>query len=182
MMQVNIKDEELDRKIAAWAVVSGKGLEGAVREIAGRFVKAAIRNTPPMIARSSPAQAKREWTARVVANYEKKPYVRGQWLSKAEMRRELAAKKRQLGREAAGWNQAAAELNIKPPAWVKRHSGEGACRIVAQGSSYSISVRNSVPYGQDLLQHRANFTLGTVKAGLNGSLRAMKQKLLRSIR
>ena len=182
MISVNIKDDELDRKVAAWAVVRGKGLEGAVREVAGRFVRAAIRNTPPMVARSSPAQAKREWTARVVANYEKKPYVRGQWLSKAEMRRELAAKKKQLGREAAGWNQAAAELNIKPPAWVKRHSGEGACRFVSRDSSYSISVCNSVPYGQDLLRHRADFTLRSVKAGLDGSLRAMKKKLLRSTR
>ena len=35
----------------------------------------------------------------------------------------LQAKKKQLGREAAGWNAAARELKTSVPAWVKRLPG-----------------------------------------------------------
>ena len=87
---VTINDAELQRKIGKLAILSGKGMEDAVRQVASRFVKSAVRNTPPMILRISPGQAKREWTARVTANYTKMPVVNGQRLTPAEMKRILA--------------------------------------------------------------------------------------------
>lgn len=180
---VTINDAELQRKIGQLAILSGKGIDDAVRQVASRFVKAAVRNTPPMILRISPGQAKREWTARVTANYTKMPVVNGKRLSPSEMKRVLAQKKKQLGREAAGWNAAAAQLKTKVPAWVKRHSGEGSC-IIRQGrhGKVEISISNSVPYGQDILRIRSRFVLQSVKQVLDGTLRALKRKLIRSVR
>lgn len=180
---VTINDVEINRKIAEWAVVCNKDMEQATRDVATRFVKAAVRNTPPMMTKTSPAQAKRDWTARVEANYAKKPFVLGKWLSKPEMRRVLQAKKKQLGREAAGWNAAARELKTSVPAWVKRHSaGEGHITICKDGESCTITVANSVPYSQDFLRRRAEFALNMVKHGLNASLRVLKKRILRSMR
>lgn len=180
---VTINDAELQRKIGKLAILSGKGMEDAVRQVASRFVKSAVHNTPPMILRISPGQAKREWTARVTANYTKMPVVNGQRLTPAEMKRILAQKKKQLGREAAGWNAAAEQLKTKLPAWVKRHSGEGSC-IIRQSSNgkTTIIITNSVPYGQDILRIRSRFVLQTVKQGLDGTLRALKNKLIRSVK
>ena len=182
-VNVTIQDAELQRKIGKLAILSGKGMEDAVRQVASRFVKAAVHNTPPMILRISPGQAKREWTTRVTANYTKMPIVNGKRLTPTEMKRVLAQKKKQLGREAAGWNDAARQLNSKIPAWVKRHSGEGSC-IIRQSSNgkTSITITNSVPYGQEILRIRSRFVLQNVKQGLDGTLRALKNKLIRSVK
>ena len=182
-VHVTIQDAEIQRKIGKLAILTQKGIDDAVRQVAGRFVKAAVRNTPPMILRISPGQAKREWTARVEANYAKMPVVRGKRLTPAEMKQELNKKKKQLGREAAGWNAAAEQLNTKLPAWVKRHSGEGSC-IIRKGRSefVSITITNSVPYGQDILRIRSRFVLQSVNQGLDGTLRALKRKLIRSVK
>lgn len=181
-LEVKINDDELTKKLHQWAILSKKGLDGAARDVAARFVRAAIRNTPPMISTSSPAQVKRAWVAKLTENYEKTPFVHGRWLSKAEMKRVLTAKKKQLGREAAGWNKAAQELNVKPPAWVKRHSGEGSCKVVQTENSVSVTVTNRVPYGQVFLRKRAEFTLVSVRAGLDAAMRAIKKKILRECR
>ena len=82
-VHVTINDTELQRKIAKFAILSQKGLDEATRAVASRFTKAAVGNTPPMILRQSPSQAKAEWTAKLMANYEKKRFVRGAWVSKA---------------------------------------------------------------------------------------------------
>lgn len=44
------------------------------------------------------------------------------------------------------------------------------------------SQASSVPYGQSLLKLRAQFALGGVRRGLEGNIRAMKRKLLRSLK
>ena len=180
-VHVTINDTELQRKLAKFAILSQKGLDEATRAVASRFTKAAVGNTPPMILRQSASQAKAEWTAKLMANYEKKRFVRGAWVSKAEMKKLLAAKKKQLGREAAGWKAAAEQLNAKIPAWVRRHSGEGSCIIRTSGARVTITVTNSVPYGDELLRIRSNYVLQTVNRGMDGTLRAMKRKLIRSV-
>lgn len=181
-VSVHINDAELQRKIAKFAILSGKGLEESTRAIAARFTKAAISNTPPMILKKSASAAKSEWTARVTNNYMKKPFVRGQWLTKTAMAREIAKKKKQLGRDAAGWNAAARQLKAKAPAWVTRHSGEGSVLVRKGRDCVSITISNRVPYGQKILQIRSNFVLQTVKRGVDGTLRAMKRKLIRSVK
>lgn len=179
---VKVNDAEINRKIAQWAILCNKDMAQATRDVATRFTKAAVRNTPPMIAKSSPAQVKRAWLDRLEANYEKR-YYKGKWLSKAEMRQVIKAKTKQLGRMAAGWNAAARELKASVPAWVKRHSaGEGGMSVQKGADSYSITVSNRVPYGTPLLRRRAEYALASVKRGLDGSLRALKRKLIRSMR
>lgn len=180
-MGIKFDDAQLNRRIAEWAVVSRKGVREAVREAATRFTKAAIRNTPPMESKTSPAKARRAWVERLEANYEKRFY-KGKWRSKAEMKRILAAKKKQLGREAAGWLPAARELGAAAPAWVKRHRGEGRILVRRSDDSYSVTLANAVPYGQSLLKLRAQFALGGVRRGLEGNIRAMKRKILRSLK
>ena len=44
-----------------------------------------------------------------------------------------------------------------------------------------ITVTNSVPYGEELLRIRSNYVLQTVNRGMDGTLRAMKRKLIRSV-
>lgn len=180
---IRLNDAALQKRLAQWALLSDKEMGEATRAIAARFVKAAVRNTPLMIATSTPAEAKREWTRRVTQNYEKKRFVRGKWLSKGDMRAVLAQKKAQLGREAAGWNAAATELNAKGvPAWVKRHSGEGNCSISTSTDSYEVTIRNSAPYGQSLLKNRTKYALDSVRRDLEGNIRAIKQKLVNKLR
>ena len=136
-----------------------------------------------MISNKSASVAKREWEQKLSENYQNKPYVRCSWLSRAEMKRVLQAKKKQLGRMAAGWLIAAELLQAKVPAWVKRHGNkEGVCRVVRSADKFSVTVANSVPYGMGLLQPRAAFALKRVQQGIEGNLRVMKRKLLRSIK
>lgn len=179
---IKVDDSGMMGKIAKLALLTRKGVEETARQIAGRFIRTAVRNTPPMIIRITPTQAKREWATRVTANYENKPYVKGRWLSRREMRRILKEKERQLGREAAGWNAAAQQLNATVPAWVKRHSGEGSCLIRRSGTHLVISVTNSVPYNEEMTRRRAQFALSKTEAGLDGNLRVLKRRLLRSLR
>lgn len=180
-VHVNIQDAGFQRKIAQLAILSQKGIDDATRQVASRFVNSAVRNTPPMILRKSPAQAKREWTARVTASH-RIPVVRGKHLKPAEMKRELNKKKKQLGREAAGWKSAAEQLKSKLPAWVERHSGEGSCTIKkSSGGRTVITMTNSVPYGEKILSIRSIFVLKKVNAGLAGTLRAIKRNLIKSV-
>ena len=175
-------DVEINRKIAEWAVLCRKDMGQATRDVATRFVKAAVKNTPPMIAKTSPSVTRNNWIAKIEANYEKRFY-KGKWLSKAEMKQVIKGKLKQLGRMAAGWNAAVRELGTSVPAWVRRHStGEGRITIRQTENTYTLTVTNSVPYGQPLLQRRAEYALAGVKRGLNGSMRAIKRKILRSMR
>lgn len=182
-VEFKLDDTQFNRRIAELAVVSSKGLQGAVKEAATRFTKSVVRNTPPMIAKTSPAQIKREWIARREKYFTKERRSKGKWLSKAEIKRLLAAKKKKLGREAAGWGRAVAELKTSVPAWVKRHpSGEGSILIRKGSDKYSITISNRVPYGQTLLQQRAEYSLAEVQRGLEGTIRVLKRKMIRQMK
>ena len=99
------------------------------------------------------------------------------------MKRVLQAKKQQLGLMATGWLIAAELPQAKVPAWVKCHGNkEGVCRVVRSADKFLVTVANSVPYGMGLLQPRAAFALKRVQQGIEGNLRVMKRKLLRSIK
>lgn len=182
--KVTVNSANLDRKLAKFAVLGNKGIEEAVREGARRFVGNAIRNTMPMMLTKSPASAKAEWTSRLTQNFTTHRVTKKGWLNDAELRKLLAAKKRRLGREAAGWMAAAQELKApRVPAWVKRHgSTEGRCCIRHKGSFISISVTNSVPYNEEMTLRRAAFALNKTERGFDANLRSLKTKLLRSAR
>ena len=61
-------DAEINRKIAEWAVLCRKDMGQATRDVATRFVKAAVKNTPPMIAMTSPSVTRINWMANIEAN------------------------------------------------------------------------------------------------------------------
>lgn len=183
MMNVKIQDADFNAKMAQLIVLQQKGVEETVKDVAKRFVKQVVRNTPPMIASQSPAATKRAWEQKITADYEKTRYHAGKWHSKAEIRKVINAKKKKLGRMASGWMKAVAQLKATVPAWVKRHGdNEGYCRVMTTDKSCVIIIGNYVPYGKGLLKPRAEYSLRTVKRGIEGNLRAMKKRLLRSVR
>ncbi len=181
---VTINSASLDRKLAQFAALSSKGLREAAEEGARRFTQNAILNTMPMILSSSPATAKREWTERVTRSFTSFRLTKQGYRKDAEVRRLLAAKKKKLGREAAGWMAAAQALKAKRvPAWVRRHSShEGDCRITQTQTRVTIIITNSVPYNEDMTASRARYALARTERGFDGNLRAMKRKILRKAR
>lgn len=182
--KVTINSVSLDRKLAKMAMLGGKELEEAVRDGAKRFVGNAIRNTMPMILTSTPNAARRQWENRVTQHFTTHRVTKKGWRKDSELRKLLAAKKKKLGREAAGWNAAAQELNAtRIPAWVKRHgSSEGRCVIRHKGNFLTITLTNSVPYNEEMTMRRAVFALQKTERGLAGNLRALKRKFLRSVK
>lgn len=181
---VSINSASLERKLAKLAILGQKTLEEALIEGARRFTTQAVRNTMPMILSKSPSTAKSEWTNRVTHYFETHRITRKGYRKEASLRRLLAHKKKALGREASGWNAAAASLNAtRIPAWVKRHGmGEGACRITRKRDRMTIIITNSVPYNETMTMRRAAFVLDKIERGFAGNLRALKRKLIRSCR
>lgn len=181
---VTIRAEGLERKLARFALLSRKDLSEAVEEGARRFISAAVRNTMPMILSQSPAAARREWQGRITHYFETHRVTRKGYRKEDKLRRLLSHKKKALGREAAGWNAAANRLKAsRMPAWVKRHGeSEGRCLIRRSGTHLVISVTNSVPYNEEMTRRRAQFALSKTEAGLDGNLRVLKRRLLRSLR
>ncbi len=182
--KVIINSSSLDKKLAKMAILGKKGMEDAVRDGAKRFISNAVRNTLPMILTSTPGAAKAEWTNRVTQHFTTHRITKKGWRKDAELRKLLAAKKKKLGREAAGWNAAAQELKAtRIPAWVKRHGGaEGRCVIRHRGHFITITVANSVPYNEEMTMRRAVFALRKTERGFEGNLRALKSKLIRSVK
>ncbi len=181
---VTVNATALERKLARLALLSKKDLPDLLKEGARRFAQNAVRNTPPMILSSSPAAARREWTKKVTLYFETHRVTKAGYRKDAELRRLLAAKKKQLGREAAGWNAAAQDLKAtRIPSWVARHGeGEGYCNIVQRGDRCTIVMINRVPYNEDMTRRRAEFALERTERGYDGALKAYKRKLIRSLR
>ncbi len=181
---VSINSASLDRKLAKMAILGKKSIEEAVRDGAKRFISNAIHNTMPMILTSSPGAARNQWVNRVTHYFATHRVTKKGWRKDAELRKLLAAKKKRLGREAAGWNAAAQELNAaRIPAWVKRHGGsEGRCVVRRKGNFITITVANSVPYNEEMTMRRAVFALRKTERGFEGNLRALKSKLIRSVK
>jgi hypothetical protein len=66
----------------------------------------------------------------------------------AVLRRE---RKAAVGKLAAGWAPAARKVKVKLPAWITRHSNpRGSVQAHIGRGSYSMTIRNSVPYGTRL--------------------------------
>lgn len=181
---VTINSASLDRKLAKFAILGQKSLEDALIEGAKRFTTQAVRNTMPMVLSKNPSAVKSEWTNRVTLHFETHRITKKGYQSDASLRRMLAKKKKSLGREAAGWNAAADELKAtRIPAWVKRHgTSEGACRITRKRDRITIILTNSVPYNEAMTLRRAAFVLDKVERGFAGNLRALKRKLIQSVR
>lgn len=181
--KVTINSMSLDRKLAAMAILSQRSLQDSVRDGAKRFIKQAVRNTPPMILSKSPSQAKREWEQKRTHHYETRRLTRKGYRKYSEVKKILCEKKKRLGREAAGWNAAAVALNATAPAWVKRHgTSEGRYNETNTKGKILIRVTNSVPYNEGMTMKRAYYALRRVERGFNGNLRMMKRKLIRSIK
>ncbi len=181
---VTINSTALQRKLATLAVLSKKDMPELLREAAKRFVQNAVRNTPPMILNSAPSTAKKEWTTRVTRYFEAHRITERGYRKDAELCKLLAAKKRKLGREAAGWNAAANDLKAKRiPSWVARHGqAEGYCNAYRRGDRYTIIVTNRVPYNEEMTRKRAEFALERTERGYDGAIKALKSKLIRSLR
>ncbi len=181
---VTINATALERKLARLAILSRKDMPELLTEGARRFAQNAVRNTPPMILSSTPAAARREWTQRVTLYFESHRVGKKGYRKDSELRRLLAAKKRQLGREAAGWNAAAQDLKAtRIPAWVARHGeSEGYCNIVRKGDRFTIIMINRVPYNEEMTRRRAEFALQRTERGYDGAIKALKRKLIRSLR
>lgn len=182
--QVIIDSTSLDRKLAAMAILTQRGLIESVSDGAKRFVKAAIRNTAPMMLSKSPSQAKREWQQKITHHYETHRISSKGYRKYKEVKQIIAAKKKRLGRSAAGWNAAAQALKVPRPAWVKRHGNtEGFYRRRRRpNNGIRIEVINSVPYNQSMTRIRAKAALERVERGFDGNLRILKRKIIRSVK
>lgn len=182
--EVKINDSALNRKLAQFAILSQKGLEEALREGGKRFVSMAVRNTMPMILTQSPAATRRQWQERITKHYETHRVTKDGYRKYSVVRKIISAKKKKLGREAAGWNAAAQALNAtRIPAWVARHgTSEGSCSFIKTRQHLVLTLRNSVPYNERMTRERAEFALRKVTQGFDNNLRVLKKKLLRQIR
>ena len=180
---VKLDTSGLDRRLSKMAILGQKTLAEAVKDGAKRVSTMAIKNTMPMTMETSPATAKADWQSRVTLYYETHRLTKKGYRKYAEVKRILAAKKKKLGRLAAGWNAGVFVLGAKAPAWVKRHgSSESSCLIVMSGDRVRIVLANRVPYGQDVTRIRAQQAIRRVERGLDANLRVLKQKLVRQCR
>ena len=153
-----------------------------VGEAARQFVEEAICHTPPMMRQHTPNQGRRDWLKKIERNY-KKRYYRGKWRGRKAMQSIIQEKLRRVGRMAAGWNAAASLLGAKTPGWVKRHGKkEGRVDVQETSEKFTLTVTNDVPYGKRELRRRAMSVLEGVKRGVDRMRRAIKRKILRSMR
>lgn len=95
----------------------------------------------------------------------------------SEVRRLVRAKKGKVGRLAAGWNAAAASVNLRPPAWISRMgTGEGAAVYRHSGWRYVATYTNRVPYDQQHMQTVAASALRYAENGMKRQTNAMEKK------
>lgn len=182
-MNIHVNDSVLQDRLAQLVILQKKSLKETVLDVSKRFIKQVVRNTPPMVATQSPASARRAWEQKITEDYTSTPFCKGKWHSKAAIQRIIRAKKQALGRMASGWLKAGNALHATVPAWVRKHGeGEGDFRVMTSSHHCVITIRNRIPYGQSLLLIRSRFSLRKVQQGIEGNLRAMKKKLLCSVK
>lgn len=182
-VNVSINAARLEAKLAQMAILQQRGLRETLEMGAKRFIQQAVRNTMPMILSESPSAARQKWTERVTNYFREHRVTKDGYMKDSELNRLLRQKKKQLGREAGGWNAAAVKLGAKVPAWVKRHgTSEGSCIIIVRNGKASIRMKNSVPYNQEMTKRRAEYVLASVERGLDGNLKALKRKIIRSVK
>lgn len=71
------------------------------------------------------------------------------------LRAYLKAKQQHIGKLASGWNEAAARLGYKPPAWIWRNQGPGSIDIAVTDKDITIRATNAVPYASDISKLRS---------------------------
>jgi hypothetical protein len=67
----------------------------------------------------------------------------------------LKAKQQHVGKLASGWNEAAAKLGLKPPAWIWRNDGPGMMDISVTDKDITIRATNAVPYASEMSKLRS---------------------------
>jgi hypothetical protein len=97
------------------------------------------------------------WAERAARRFagKRKTISRGQkaafYVSSPKLIKAIAARKKNIGKLASGWAAAAEKLNVKLPAWIKRHgTARGGVQIQLGSLSYSIRIQNDVAYGDAL--------------------------------
>lgn len=91
-------------------------------------------------------RAKRRFEAKrkTISRGQKAPY----YVATAKLKRAMEARKKQVGKLASGWSAAAEKVGVKLPGWIARHgTGRGDVMLTVGSMSYSIRIRNNVPYG-----------------------------------
>jgi len=75
---------------------------------------------------------------------------------KTDFTRYLKSQKDQVGRLAAGWNEAARKFGWNPPVWISRHNSPGSAKVSISGDSLKVEMTNAVSYasGQKGLESR----------------------------
>lgn len=150
-----------ERKIESEAslIFVGVTLKGkrTITQAFGRPLKTPV-TVPTKERHPDPIKIWDERTRRRFAT-KRKTLTRGQkapyYVSSPKLAKAIALKKKNIGKLAAGWAAAAEKLNVKLPAWIKRHgTSRGAVQIRLGSMSYSVIIRNDVPYG-DALQLQA---------------------------
>ena len=67
----------------------------------------------------------------------------------------IKAKQLHVGKLASGWNEAAAKLGLKPPAWIWRNDGPGTMDISVTDKDITIRATNAVPYASEMSRLRS---------------------------
>ena len=73
----------------------------------------------------------------------------------AKLKAYLKAKQQHVGKLASGWNEAAAKLGLKPPAWIWRNDGPGMMDISVTDKDIIIRATNAVPYASEMSKLRS---------------------------
>jgi hypothetical protein len=79
--------------------------------------------------------------------------------------REIQAR---VGWLAAGWNEAAAKLGVKPQQWIWRHAAPGSARVEVNDNGIKITATNAVNYASvSDLERRVQYALDEQAAAMN---------------
>ncbi len=189
--ELNLDTRDFEKALSLFMVRSRRPVEEVMRQQAKLIVQQIVRSTPPGTQTTQgsaakqlgeraveadlakifiPAATKRQAESVNLASVHRRARGRngrikrgGQTyrVQKGELSRFRTAQKKKVGQLAAGWNQAAAKLGYKPPAWIWRHSSPSKAVVEISERRMRFLMVNGVQHAREVrgLERRVQYAV-----------------------
>lgn len=153
----------------------GRGASEARQKGQASVVSDVLKVVEPV----APAKAQEHDVAAILKRYRRNGRVRRGanpriTVPRDQLKDYLKKKKALVGFLASGWNDAAATLGVKPPAWIWKNEGPGSIRIDINATGIRITAANEVHYASSISQLRSR-----LQWAVNQQQRTIERRLKR---
>lgn len=183
----SVDTSTLSRTLAAYGALAKKTAAEVVRDVAKRFSKQIVKQTPPLFGGKKRADhtaflKHRILEMRLPRGKLTRAMMRTRHMSKAQARAYYRVAMARQGELISGWNAVARASGIKTPAWISRHGekhGTSRERVSATGAQITASFSDNSKNGRTDIRRIAERAVKRVESGLRASAEHILRKRLK---